>query len=369
MSQKRGSISEDRGRAGQRAKVFVGMSGGVDSSVSAALLTERGFEVTGVFIKVWQPDFFPCTAAEDRLDAMRVCAHLDIPFRTLDLEAEYKTHVLNYMVESYGRGDTPNPDVMCNKWIKFGSFLDYALREGADAIATGHYARGVKTDSGFELHRGVDAEKDQSYFLWTLGQTELSRSMFPVGDFQKEETRALARKLALPTAAKKDSQGLCFLGKLDMGDFLKRYLDLAPGEVVDEHGAVIGTHEGALIYTIGQRHGFTIRGEGSGVSAHYVIRKDLEKNQLVVGTSPAQSGERELVLHHINWISRPPEVGARYALQTRYRQTPFLAEVRGLSSGSAILRILDGPSLFASGQSCVLYDGTRCVGGGIIGSA
>ena len=221
-------------------KVFIGMSGGVDSSVSAALLKEHGYDVTGVFIKVWQPEFFECTWRADRLDAMRVCAKLDIPFLTLNLEKEYKKEVVDYMIDEYKAGRTPNPDVMCNKYIKFGGFFDFAMKHSADFIATGHYARVKKFPRGetsgfnpspevsprgtYQLLAGRDKNKDQSYFLWTLTQKQLQKTLFPIGDIDKPEVRKLAEKYGLATAVKKDSQGLCFIGKIDMKDFLKNYM-------------------------------------------------------------------------------------------------------------------------------------------------
>ncbi len=214
-----------------KKKVFVGLSGGVDSSVSAALLQSQGYDVFGVFIKVWQPDFYECTWKEDRLDAMRVCAKLNIPFYTLDLEKEYKKEVVDYMIEEYKNGRTPNPDVMCNKYIKFGGFFDWAMSQGADFVATGHYAR---LNKEHELVAGRDSNKDQSYFLWTLTKEQLSKTLFPVGDIEKTEVRKLAKKFGLPTAEKKDSQGLCFIGKVDMAEFLHHFIETKPGPVLND---------------------------------------------------------------------------------------------------------------------------------------
>ncbi|MEK7118469.1 MAG: tRNA 2-thiouridine(34) synthase MnmA, partial [Patescibacteria group bacterium] len=242
--------------SGPKRKVFVGLSGGVDSSVSAALLKEQGYDVVGVFIKVWQADFLPCTWREERRDAMRAAAHLNIPFLTLDLEKEYKKEVVDYMIREYGAGRIPNPDVMCNKHVKFGAFLDFAKKHGADFIATGHYSRVVSRQESvgsrkFVLLKGADKEKDQSYFLWTLTQAQLAHTLFPVGHLKKSQVRLLARKFGLSNAEKKDSQGLCFIGAIDMAKFLKQYLHTEKGDVRNENGDIVGTHDGALLYTIG----------------------------------------------------------------------------------------------------------------------
>ena len=229
------------------------MSGGVDSSVSAALLLQQGYEVVGVFIKVWQAEFLPCSWREERRDAMRIASMLGIPFLTLDLEKEYKEAVVDYMISEYGAGRVPNPDVMCNKYVKFGAFLDFALAHGADFIATGHYAQiqssvtSSQSRAKFKLLKGFDKEKDQSYFLWTLTEKELAHILFPIGHLEKGDVRALAHSFGLLNADKKDSQGLCFMGAVDMPEFLKHYLKTTKGDVYDKDGAVIGTHEGAML--------------------------------------------------------------------------------------------------------------------------
>ena len=265
-----------------KGKVFVGLSGGVDSSVSAALLKEHGYEVVGVFIKVWQPPFLECTWKEDRLDAMRVAAQLDIPFMTFDLEKEYKESIVDYMVAEYKAGRTPNPDVMCNKTIKFGAFLEKAKEMGADFVATGHYAQNVEKDGEQYLLKGNDNEKDQSYFLWTLTQAQLKYILFPIGEHKKSEVRKLAEKFDLITATKKDSQGLCFIGKLDMKDFLKEFIEEKRGDVLNTDGAVIGYHDGAVYYTLGQRRGFIITQKTPEDIPYYVVAKDIEQNTITV---------------------------------------------------------------------------------------
>ncbi|MEK7121005.1 MAG: tRNA 2-thiouridine(34) synthase MnmA [Patescibacteria group bacterium] len=344
----------------KKEKIFVGLSGGVDSSVSAGLLKEGGYDVTGVFIKVWQPSFLECTWIEDRRDAMRVCAKLDIPFKTLDLEEEYKKEVAEYMINEYKAGRTPNPDVMCNKEIKFGAFMNKALSLGAHCIATGHYA---KTD-GEKLFVGADKNKDQSYFLWTLRKEKLAKIKFPIGDYQKSEVRKLAKKFGLPTSEKKDSQGLCFLGKLDIKDFLKHYLPEKTGNVLSDGGEVIGKHDGTYFYTLGQRHGFSTIKQKSSEKPLYIISKNIEKNTITVSENPIDERQTTSVkLHSINWIRRP-ELGKEYKARVRYRQE--LKECRILEDEDGTFVQFDEKGIYPSGQSVVVYDEDECLGGGII---
>lgn len=267
--------------------VFVGLSGGVDSSVSALLLKKAGFNVTGVFIKVWQPENGDCTWKEDRRDAMRVATSLGIKFQTLDLRDEYKKGVVDYMIDEYAKGRTPNPDVMCNKEVKFGAFMKWALENGADFVATGHYAQ---TKNG-EMFEGADREKDQSYFLWTLTSTQLEKILFPIGHLQKSQVRIIAEENKIPVALKKDSQGVCFIGHIDMKDFIREHIlaskdknikGLSQGDVLDITGKVIGKHDGSLLYTIGERHGFSFNNNSSSTPRFYVIGKDIEKNTITV---------------------------------------------------------------------------------------
>jgi len=355
----------------KKTKVFVGLSGGVDSSVAAALLRKEGFDVTGVFIKVWQPPFLPCTWREERRDAMRVAAHLDIPFFTFDFEKEYKKEVVDYMINEYKEGRVPNPDVMCNKNIKFGAFLDKALAHGADFIATGHYARIMQGKEGQHgagkhlLYKGVDENKDQSYFLWTLTEEELRRTLFPIGAYEKKEVRALAKKFGLPTAQKKDSQGLCFIGKVEMKDFLKHYIDEKAGDVIDKKGAVIGRHEGAWFYTIGQRHGFSITKKGTQEFPYYVVGKDVRANTITVAHRQIEEGfaKREVILKEHN-CSEVLQKGRRLRAKTRYRQASQACSVIPLPNGIQVVFV--SPQNVAPGQSLVLYDGDQCLGGGII---
>ncbi len=356
----------------KKKKVLVGLSGGVDSSVSIALLKEQGYDVTGVFIKVWTPDFLPCTWKEERRDAMRVCAHLNIPFLTFDCEKEYKEAVVDYMIAEYKAGRTPNPDVMCNKNVKFGAFLNKALEMGADFVATGHYSINEKDGKGFHLKESVDKNKDQSYFLWTLNQEQLKHILFPVGGMIKPEVRKLAGKFGLPTADKKDSQGLCFMGKVDMMDFLKHYLKAEKGNVLSNKGEIIGTHEGTIFYTIGQRHGFNIVNKKTDDKPLYIIAKDIKKNTITV--SDKYDGKEEVFsvkgveLEKINWISgKVPEINKKYFARIRYRQEKQWCELKIKDDKTFVgfEKVQNGVSL---GQSLVLYDGEECLGGGVMGS-
>ncbi|MEX0918854.1 MAG: tRNA 2-thiouridine(34) synthase MnmA [Candidatus Paceibacterota bacterium] len=349
-------------------KVLVGLSGGVDSSVSAYLLKKQGYEVIGAFIKVWEPPAdwgLPCTWRQDRRDAMRVAAHLAIPFITVDLSREYEEAVVNYLISEYQAGRTPNPDVMCNKEIKFGAFYQRALAGGIDFIATGHYARNENN----QLKTGLDKEKDQSYFLWNLTGEQLKHIIFPLGSYQKVEVRKLAAKAGLMTAEKKDSQGICFLGKLDMAEFLKKYLPVKPGVVVDETGRAIGQHDGAVFYTLGQRHGFTVTVKTNNNQPYYIADKDLDKNILVVSHNLKKipSNKTEAVLKDVNWISGEPQTDQTYQARIRYRQTPASCRLRKSKAGDSWTVKFDASqAVLPPGQSLVVYDGDICLGGGVI---
>jgi tRNA-specific 2-thiouridylase len=342
-------------------KVFVGMSGGVDSSLSAALLKEQGYDVTGVFIKVWQPDFIECTWKEDRLDAMRVASALSIPFVTLDLEKEYKEGVIDYMIEEYRAGRTPNPDVMCNREVKFGAFWKWAKEQGADYIATGHYA---VTDNE-HLIVSKDANKDQTYFLWTLTQDDLSHVLFPIGHMEKEEVREEAKKRGLYTSGKKDSQGLCFVGTIDLKTLLKEYIKEEKGTVLNENGEAIGSHDGVMFYTIGERHGFTIDKKGTNDAPYYVIAKNLEENTLTVSHEKPADRDKGIELEKTSFVSLMPEEGKEYSARGRYR-APLAKVMFSKSGDSHLIAVLEGELIHTSGQSLVLYDGARCLGGGIM---
>ncbi len=345
-------------------RVFVGMSGGVDSSVAAKRLLERGYDVVGAFIKVWQPDFIHCDWEKERLDAMRVAAHLGIPFLTMNAEDVYKREVADYMIRSYEAGITPNPDVMCNEYVKFGAFYEWAKENGADKIATGHYAQARVEDGKMHLYRAVDEDKDQSYFLWRIKQHVLEDVLFPIGDTRKPLIRTEAEKAGIPTAAKSDSQGICFLGQIDMYTFLSHYIELTPGDVLDESGAVIGEHRGALLYTTGQRHGFTVTGKGSQ-APHYVVSRNREMNTITVSTSPQNRAHESLNLTEINELGRGL-TGALLGVP-RYHASPVPLRLQSHEKSDAILtRALDDTNEWVRGQSCVLYTNDECVGGGVI---
>jgi tRNA-specific 2-thiouridylase len=347
----------------KKGTIFVGLSGGVDSSVAALRLIREGYTVLGVFIKVWQPDFITCNWERERLDAMRVAAQLDIPFRTFDAEDAYKKEVADYMITEYKAGRTPNPDVMCNQFVKFGVFLEYALREGADKVATGHYARIQDVDGVPVLFRGADEAKDQSYFLWSLTQKQREHIIFPIGDMTKDAVRKQAKSAGLITAEKHDSQGICFLGQVDMKEFLSHYVDVVPGDVLDLNGKAIGAHNGALFYTNGQRHGFVVTHAES--VPYYVVSKDLKRNTITVDIKPSTLEQRTIRIDSINEalpFAKYPECLAQF----RYRQTPVRVQLSKEDNEHAILNVLTKTETPSSGQSCVLYKNDTCVGGGII---
>ncbi|PCI20665.1 tRNA 2-thiouridine(34) synthase MnmA [Candidatus Wolfebacteria bacterium] len=361
-----------------RKTVFVGLSGGVDSSVSAALLKKQGYEVVGVFIRVWQPDFLQvdlqrrigCTWRDDRRDAIRVAAHLDIPFLEFDFEDIYKKEVADYMIDEYSKGNTPNPDVMCNKHVKFGAFYDKALSMGADYVATGHYARNKITKEGNLLLTGRDPKKDQSYFLWTLSQDQLPHIIFPIGDIEKDHVRKLAEKFELPTYKKKDSQGVCFLGKLDMKDFLKHYIKEKRGDVLNEHGEIIGYHTGVLFYTLGERHGFTIIKKGTNDKPLYIIAKDMHANTLTVSENKLlhknKSTDNIVSLIDVNWIvNYIPQINKEYSGRIRHLGKMIPCEIKTINDTTVSVEFKE-PTIVSPGQSLVLYDGEVCLGGGII---
>jgi tRNA-uridine 2-sulfurtransferase len=344
--------------------VFVGLSGGVDSAVSATILKKDGHEVVGVFIKTWHPDFLECNEEDERRDAMRVAAHLDIPFLTLDLEGVYKKEVADYMIREYKAGRTPNPDVMCNKEVKFGAFLKKALSMGADFVATGHYSQNIS----FNLVKGIDPSKDQSYFLWTLNQSQLSKILFPIGHLKKTEVRKLAQKFKLPVAEKHDSQGICFLGAIDLKEFLKHYIKEKKGKVLNEKGDVIGHHDGAVFHTLGERHGFVITEKTPNDKAYYIVAKDIKKNFLVVSQQKNTNHSgilKNTRIDNTNWISEIPKLEKTYTAQIRYHGEFLLCKIKIKSKLSAEV-VFEKPVLVASGQSIVVYDKDVCLGGGVV---
>jgi tRNA-specific 2-thiouridylase len=338
-------------------KVFVGMSGGVDSSVTAYLLKEQGYDVVGVYMKNWTEDLpgFECPWKEDFQDAKRVAVQLGIDFKVYDFQKEYRGKVVDYMIDEYKAGRTPNPDIMCNQEVKFKLFLETCLLEGADLIATGHYAR-VKDSM---LYAGLDKNKDQSYFLYRITKEALSKSLMPIGELTKPEVRAIAKKLGLATAEKKDSQGICFVGKVGIKEFLLNEIgEQENGPIVNQKGEVVGEHDGAIFYTIGQRHGLNV---GGGLP-YYVTSKDIESNTLYVTTDLNDSGlwAKNINLINLHWINGVAPTKTVLA-RLRYRGPLIKAEFN-----EGLLTLEDEARGVAAGQSAVIYDDDLVLGGGIV---
>lgn len=352
----------------KKLKVFVGVSGGVDSSVSLALLKDKGYDVTGVFIRTWTPDFIECSWKDERRDAIRVCAHLGVPFLECDAEEAYKKGVADYMIEEYKNGRTPNPDVFCNREVKFGVFWDFAKSHGTDFIATGHYAQILNRKGELSFKKGIDNEKDQSYFLWKLTQQDLSHTLFPVGGFQKSHVRKLAQKYGLPTMVKKDSQGVCFLGPLDIKEFLSHYIKTTKGNVLDEEGKIIGEHDGSVFLTIGERHGFTITSKTNSDSPYYVVVKDVKKNTITVSKNIKKFESKSAVanLDDCNFTTKNIDEKKVYTCQSRYHQKLLKCRVKFLKENKAEVSFVGNGTLISPGQSLVIYDGEVCIGGGTI---
>ncbi len=359
------------------------MSGGVDSSVAALLLKKKGYDVVGVYMKGWS---LTGCAEDDARDARRVAGALDIPFYVFDFEEEYKKSVVDYMVYGYASGITPNPDVMCNKEIKFGLFLEKALKLGADFIATGHYARLIKNNHFTSIAAAMYVNKDQTYFLWTLTQKQLKHCLFPIGEYTKPQVRALAKKYKLPTAEKPDSQGVCFIGEIDVAGFLKEKLGKNPGLIKNMEGKTVGTHDGAIFYTIGQRKGIGIKGSlpGEQGKIYYVAAKDMDTNTLWVAESESENlFAKELIVKDINWISgNMPKLPLKCLTRIRYRQPLQKTELRNIPNSDDRLKLVqmvfDTPQRAVTpGQSAVFYlpsealakEGSKSfimLGGGII---
>ena len=357
-------------------QVFVGLSGGVDSAVSAALLIKRGFDVTGVFIKVWQPDFLPCSWRDERRDAMKVAIALDIPLLFFDFEQEYKGGVVDKMIAEYRVGRTPNPDVLCNKEVKFGAFWKKARELGADLIATGHYVQILRESTKVkplccQLSEGKDKEKDQSYFLWTLTQNDLSHILFPIGHLEKSEVRKLARKYNLPVSEKKDSQGICFIGDVSMDEFLSHFISTKSGDVLDTRGEIIGTHRGAPLYTIGERHGFEITEKQPDDGAFYILSKDMETNTLTVSNKEPEIislSPTKITVKNINWLTEAtPPLICRARIRYRGEKLPVVIKLgQHAVSKRIIVEFREPVRGLSLGQSIVFYDGDVCLGGGVM---
>ncbi len=396
-------------------RVYVGMSGGVDSSLTAALLVEQGYDVTGVYMKNWSQDLpgMRCPWAEDLADAKRVAVQLGINFKVYDFENEYRDKVVQYMIDEYRMGRTPNPDVMCNQEVKFRLFLDAALEDGADMIATGHYARvkhveseklaaddnrdghgfapgltgasapgqsraadiplhgyrqpdlGTEVEgSGAKLLQAIDSNKDQTYFLYRVTEESLAKTLFPLGKYTKPEVRQMAEERGLLTAGKKDSQGICFVGKVGIREFLGQYVETSPGPIIDSRTEqTLGHHDGAIFYTLGQRHGLNI---GGGLP-YYVTGKDMDKNEVYVSTDLNDRAfwKDTIGLGSVHWISGQAPAAGRYQVRVRHRAPLVEAELEA-TSDQVSLKFANPERIVAPGQSVVVYDGDVCLGGGIV---
>ncbi len=353
-------------------RVVVGMSGGVDSSVAAYLLKEQGYEVQCVFMKNWEDedDEFYCSSEEDYSDAVQVCDLLDLPIHSVNFSKEYRENVFKYFLEEYKSGRTPNPDVLCNKEIKFKFFMEYAIKLGAEAIATGHYAKIAKMNNNFYLYKGIDKNKDQSYFLYLLGQKELSKTLFPIGEMRKPEVRELAKKMNLPNSGKKDSTGICFIGERDFKKFLQQYLPAQPGDIVTTEGKIVGQHDGLMYYTLGQRKGIGIGGGyGATEEPWYVIKKEMNNNYLVVGQGHDHPGlyNKNSKAGQLHWItSAPSKIPFECTAKIRYRQKDQNCIITAIENGIANINFSENQFVPTPGQSIVFYNGDLCLGGGII---
>jgi tRNA-specific 2-thiouridylase len=339
------------------SSVYVGMSGGVDSSLAAALLVEQGYNVTGVYMKNWTQDLpgMKCPWADDLADAKRVAVQLNIDFKVFDFENEYRHKVVEYMIDEYKAGRTPNPDIMCNQEVKFKLFLDAADEDGAEMIATGHYARVVDG----VLKQAVDTNKDQTYFLYRVTGKALQKTLFPLGEYTKVQVREMAKERGLYTASKKDSQGICFVGKVGIRDFLSEYVQTEPGDIVDSStGQKLGQHDGAIFYTLGQRHGMEL---GGGLP-YYVVGKDMEKNEVYVTRDLNDNilWQKTITLDNIHWINEQPTDG-EYNIRVRHRAPLVKANFK-----NDTLTLGEPQRAVTAGQSVVIYDGDICLGGGIV---
>lgn len=347
--------------------VVVGISGGVDSSVAAYLLKEKGFNVIGLFMINWDKEDSECTAKEDYEDVKRVCGKIGIPYYSVNYAKEYRENVFDYFLEEYKQGRTPNPDVLCNREIKFGPFLQFAKKIGADSIATGHYAKVEKRDGKTYLLKAADKDKDQSYFLCQLRQDQLSDVLFPLADMAKPQVRAIARQLDLSTAEKKDSTGICFIGERNFKQFLMNYLPARKGNICDENGKVVGQHDGLMYYTLGQRKGLNIGGVSGGKGGRwFVLKKDMENNVLIVSQGETDLlFSKGLIAGTINWIPEKPSDSFYCMAKTRYRQSDQACHVE-VHGDKMTVTFAEKQRAVTPGQFVVLYDGDICIGSGVI---
>ena len=353
-----------------KQRIFVGMSGGVDSSVAASLLKKQGHEVIGVFMQNWEDDDSTyCSIKQDAIDAMSVADILGIDMEIVNFAKEYKERVFSSFLREYSAGRTPNPDVLCNAEIKFKTFLDYAISLGADSIATGHYARKLEKDGTHYLMKALDHTKDQSYFLCRLQQHQLSKTLFPLGAFKKIDVRKLAKEAGLPTAEKKDSTGLCFIGERPFREFLKRYIPTKPGAMIRPDGEVTGEHIGLMYYTLGQRKGLNIGGTRTGTGEPwFVAGKDIVGNKLIVvqGHDHPLLMKPSLQMADMSWTLQAAPRSGEYTAKNRYRMADAACHLSKMIDGQATLTFYQKQWAITPGQSAVLYDGDICLGGGII---
>lgn len=353
-------------------RVIVGLSGGVDSSIAALLLQKQGFQVEGLFMKNWQEDDNDshCPATQDLMDAQKVCENLRIPLHTINFSNQYWDNVFEHALAEYRLGRTPNPDILCNREIKFKTFLDYAIDLGADYIATGHYAAISENENTFQLHKAKDLNKDQSYFLYTLNQTALSKTLFPIAHLEKPFVRKLAAEAGFPNCDKKDSTGLCFIGERKFKNFLNTYLPTQKGNMETPDGKIIGTHDGLMFYTLGQRQGLGIGGRQNGENAPwYVVGKDLARNVLIVaeGDNHPLLYAHTLTANQLHWVGgSAPQTHFRCTAKIRYRQTEEPATVEMLNTETCVVTFENPQRAITPGQSVVFYEESICLGGGII---
>lgn len=349
--------------------VIVGMSGGVDSSVAALLLKQQGYQVSGIFMQNWEDDDEHCTARQDYRDAASVAAKLGMPITTVNFAEEYWERVFEHFLSEYSAGRTPNPDILCNKEIKFKAFLEHARSQGADAIATGHYVRSGGDNSQISLLRGLDTNKDQSYFLYTLNQEQLRPSLFPVGGLEKPRVRELAQVAGFHVHSKKDSTGICFIGERKFTTFLSEYLPAQPGDIVTDTDEIIGRHTGLMFYTLGQRQGLGIGGlSNSTDSPWYVLAKDLKDNRLIVGQGHDHPTlfRSHLTAHDVHWVHDAGKAEFRCTAKVRYRQSDQAVVVKTRENGTLDITFDDPVRAATPGQSIVFYSGEQCLGGAII---
>ncbi len=348
--------------------IVVGMSGGVDSAVSALLLKEKGYDVECIFMKNWEEDSEYCTAEQDYNDALLACNHLGLPLKTVNFSEQYRQKVFDHFLKEYSIGRTPNPDTLCNKEIKFNAFLDYAMQLGAHRLATGHYSRIEKNNGSMRLQKGVDENKDQSYFLYMLNQNQLSKAIFPIGGLKKDEVRSIAKEKGLPNHDRKDSTGVCFIGERDFNVFLHQYFESNPGDIVTTDGETIGQHDGLMFYTLGQRQGLGIGGgHGEEGEPWYVIDKNIEKNQLIVGQGHdhPELYHSQLIVENLHWVSGDPPSQKELKAKIRYRQLDKDCSIQ-LKNDMVQVEFEESQFAVTPGQATVFYLADICLGGGTI---